>query len=119
MIDAYATTAIMMAFIVLYGVVLPIMDKSKRFGRFVSLRLAVLVVFLSMAVGVVLDFSHLESGLRHTIILGTLIIGGVYILIRTWEKAAANGWGLGIRKIEASKGDAKVTVDVDDGKGER
>ena len=119
MIDAYTTTAIMLAFIILYGIVLPLLDKSKRFGRFISLRLAVLVVFLSMSVGVVLDFSHLENDLRLVIVVGTLIIGGIYVMIRTWEKAAANGWGLGIRKIEASKGDARVTVDVDDGKGEK
>ena len=116
MIDAYPTAIIMLSFMVLFGIVLPIMDKSKKFGKFVSLRFAVLVVFLSMAVGVVLDFSHLENNIRLVIIAGTLIIGGLFILIRTWEKAAANGWSIGIKKIEASKGDAKVTVDVDDGK---
>ena len=117
MIDAYPTAFIMIAFMVLFGMVLPVMDKSKKLGRFVSLRFAVLVVFLSMAVGVVLDFSHLESDLRFAIVVGSLIIGGVFILIRTWEKAVSKGWSLGVRKIEASKGDAKVTVDVDDGKG--
>lgn len=114
MINAYPTAVIMMAFLIIYGIILPLLDKSKRFGRFISLRLAVLVVFLAMSIGVVLDFSHLNDSLRFTIILGTLIIGGIYILIRTWEKAAANGWSVGIKKIEASKGDAKVTVDVDD-----
>lgn len=114
MIDAYPAAFIMLAFMVLFGVVLPIMDKSKMFGKFVSLRFAVLVVFLSMAVGVVLDFSHLENNIRLVLIAGTLIIGGIFILIRTWEKAASKGWSIGIKKIEASKGDAKVTVDVDD-----
>lgn len=114
MIDAYPAAFIMLAFIVLFGVVLPIMDRSKTFGKFVSLRFAVLVVFLSMAIGVVLDFSHLENNIRLVIIAGTLIIGGIFILIRTWEKAASKGWSIGIKKIEASKGDAKVTVDVDD-----
>lgn len=114
MIDAYPAAFIMLAFMVLFGVVLPIMDKSKMFGKFVSLRFAVLVVFLSMAVGVVLDFSHLENNIRLVIIAGTLIIGGLYVLIRTWEKAASKGWSLGIKKIEVSKGDAKATVDVDD-----
>ena len=116
MIDPYLTTSIMLGFIIIFGIVLPIMDKSKRFGRFVSLRLSVLVVFLSMAVGVVLDFSHLQDDLRFAIIIGALILGGIYILIRTWEKAAANGWHIGIRKIEASKGDAQISVDVNDDK---
>lgn len=116
MIDAYPAAFIMLAFMVLFGVVLPIMDKSKMFGNVVSLRFAVLVVFLSMAVGVVLDFSHLENNIRLVIIAGTLIIGGIFILIRTWEKTASKGWSIGIKKIEASKGDAKVTVDVDDKK---
>lgn len=114
MIDAYPAAIIMLAFMILFGVALPIMDKSKMFGKFVSLRFAVLVVFLSMAVGVVLDFSHLEDEIRLVIIAGTLVIGGLFILIRTWEKAVSKGWTIGIKKIEASKGDAKVTVDVDD-----
>ena len=138
MIDAYPAAFIMLAFMAIFGVVLPIMDKSQTLGRFVSLRFAVLVVFLSMAVGVVLDFSHLENNIRLVIIAGTLIIGvrkgidgpafiaeapqvlligGIFILIRTWEKAASKGWSIGIRKIEASKGDAKVTVDVEDKRG--
>ena len=119
MIDAYPAAIIMFAFMVLFGVVLPIMDKSKKFGRFVSLRFAVLIVFLSLAVGVVLDFSHLENNIRLVIIAGTLIIGGLFILIRTWEKAASKGWSIGIKKIEASKGDAKVTVDVDQTKEQK
>ena len=119
MIDAYPAALIMLAFMALFGVVLPLMDKSKKIGKFVSLRFSVLVVFLSMAVGVVLDFSHLENNIRLVIIAGTLIIGGVYILIRTWEKAASNGWSLGIKKIEVSKGNARATVDVDDGKDEK
>lgn len=114
MIDAYLAAFIMITFMVIFGVVLPIMDKSKKFGKFVSLRFAVLVVFLSLAVGVVLDFSHLENNIRLVIIAGSLIIGGIFILIRTWEKAASKGWSLGIKKIELSKGDAKATVDVDD-----
>ena len=119
MIDAYPAAIIMLSFIVVFGVILPIMDKSKTFGRFVSLRFAVLVVFLSLAVGIVLDFSHLENNIRFAVIVGTLIIGGIFILIRTWEKAASKGWSIGIKKIEASKGDAKVTVDVNDGRGQK
>lgn len=114
MIDAYPATIIMLAFVVFFGVILPIMDKSKTFGRFISLRFAVLVVFLSMAVGCILDFSHLENNIRFAVIVGALIIGGIFFIIRTWEKAASKGWSIGIKKIEASKGDAKVTVDVDD-----
>ena len=114
MIDAYPATIIMAVFMIIFGIVLPIMDKSKRFGKFISLRYAVLVVFLAMALGVILDFSHLENNVRMTVVLGTMIVGGIFILIRTWEKAASKGWSIGIRKIEASKGDAKVTVDVDD-----
>lgn len=113
MIDPYITTAIMVGFIIIFGMILPILDKSRRFGSFVSFRIAVLVVFLSMAVGVVLDFSHLHDTLRLIIIVGALILGGIFILIRTWEKAAANGWSIGVKKIEASKGDAKISVDVD------
>ena len=119
MIEPLFATAIVIVFIIIFGIILPILDKTKMFSRFVSFRWCIVVTFVAMFVGCILDFAPLDNTVRLSVVLGTLIVGGVFILIRTWEKAAANGWSIGVRKIEASKGDAKVTVDVDDGKGEK
>ncbi len=119
MITPVPATAIILVFIVIFGIILPILDKSEMFGKFISLRWCIVVTFVAMFVGCLIDFEQLSDSVRLAVVLGTLIVGGIFILIRTWEKAVSKGWSFGIRKIEASKGDAKVTVDVDDGKGQK
>lgn len=119
MITPIPATAIILVFIVLFGIILPILDKSKMFGKFISLRWCIVVTFVAMFIGCLIDFDQLSDSVRLTVVLGTIIVGGVFILIRTWEKAVSKGWSIGIKKIEASKGDAKVTVDVNDGMGQK
>ncbi len=114
MITPIPATVIVLIFIVIFGVLLPILDKTEMFGKFISLRWCIVVTFVAMFVGCILDFEQLNDSVRLAVVLGALIVGGIFILIRTWEKAASKGWSIGIRKIEASKGDAKVTVDVND-----
>lgn len=113
MITPIPATVIILVIIVLFGIILPILDKSKMFGKFISLRWCIVVAFVAMFVGCLIDFDQLSDSVRLAVVLGTLIVGGIFILIRTWEKAVSKGWSIGIKRIEASKGDAKVTVDVD------
>ena len=112
MITPIPATVIILVIIVLFGIILPILDKSKMFGKFISLRWCIVVTFVAMFVGCLIDFDQLSDSVRLAVVLGTLIVGGIFILIRTWEKAVSKGWSIGIKRIEASKGDAKVTVDV-------
>ncbi len=114
MITPIPATAIVLIFIIIFGVILPILDKTEMFGKFISLRWCIVVTFVAMFVGCILDFEQLNDSVRLAVVLGALIVGGIFILIRTWEKAAVNGWSIGIKNVEVSKGDAKVTVHVDD-----
>lgn len=114
MIDPFTATVIIIGFIIIFGIIIPILDNTKMFGRFVSLRWCIVVTFVAMFVGCLIDFKQLDDSVRLAVVFGALIVGGIFIIIRTWEKAASNGWSLGIKKIEVSKGNARATVDVDD-----
>jgi hypothetical protein len=68
-------------------------------------------------IGVVVDFEVLSNDARKIILIGGLVIAGVYVALRTIEKVLANGWLRGAT-IEAKKGDieVKLTSDKDNSK---
>ena len=104
MISPTFATWIIIGFLVIFGVVLPVLNK--KFPKFVSYRWCVIVVILAILIGSVIDFGDLSENVRYAIIVGSLVIAGGYILLRTLEKALANGWFRGA-EIEAEKGDIK------------
>lgn len=118
MIDAYTDTLIILALIIILGVVVPILDHSKRFGAFISLRWTTLTIVLACFVGCLLDLSHLGDSVRLTMVLGSLIMAGIFIVLRSIEKWKAKGMSFGVDTIKAEYGKAKVEVsmDSDDGK---
>lgn len=105
MVTPTLATFIIVGFLVVFGIVMPILNK--KFPKFISYRWSVVVVILSLLIGAVIDFDALTENVRYALILGALIITGGYILLRTIEKALANGWLRGA-EIEAEKGDIKV-----------
>lgn len=105
MISPTFATWIIIGFLVIFGVVLPVLNK--KLPKFVSYRWCVIVVILAILIGSVIDFGGLSENVRYAIIVGSLVIAGGYILLRTLEKALANGWFRGA-EIEAEKGDIKV-----------
>ena len=107
MISPEIATIILIVFIILFGVVLPILNR--RAPKYVSYRWCVIVVLLALLIGAVIDFGALPDDARSAILIGGLVISGAYIVLRTIEKALANGWLRGAR-IEASKGDISVKV---------
>lgn len=110
MISAHIATIIVLAFIVIFGVGVPILDK--RVPKYISYRWCVVVVVLALLIGVVVDFGELPQDIRRAVVIGGLVIAGAYIVLRTVEKALANGWLRGA-KIEAKKGDISVSVSSD------
>lgn len=110
MIPPFVATIVLISFIILFGVVVPILDK--KIPKYISYRWCVVVVILALLIGAVIDFEILSDEARKIILIGGLVIGGGYIALRTLEKALANGWLHGA-KIEASKGDIKVKVSSD------
>lgn len=110
MIKPEIATIIIIVFIMLFGVILPILNR--RAPKYVSYRWCVVVVILALLIGSVIDFGALPDDARQSILVGGLVIVGAYIVLRTIEKALANGWLRGA-SIEASKGDISVKVRAD------
>lgn len=105
MISPFFATWIIVGFLIVFGVIMPILNK--KFPKFVSYRWSVVVVILALLIGAVIDFDALSDDVRHCLLVGGLVIVGGYVLLRTIEKALANGWLRGA-EIEAEKGDIKV-----------
>ena len=107
MISPFWATIIIVAFIIVFGVGVPIMDK--RFPKYISYRWCVVVVILALLIGVIIDFDVLSDEARKIMIVGGLVITGAFVVLRTFEKAFANGWLKGAQ-IEAKKGDISIKV---------
>lgn len=105
MLSPDTATIIIVAFLIVFGIIMPILNK--KLPKFISYRWSVIVVILALLIGAVLDFDALSEQVRYSLIVGALVISGGYILLRTVEKALANGWLRGA-EIEAEKGDIKV-----------
>lgn len=90
--------------------VIPFLDSSKRFGKYISLRYTLVVVTTMMALGCVLDFSHLTESSRNITITGGLILVGVFVAVRSLEKLK-----LGSKKInvEVHKGDLGASASLE------
>lgn len=85
---------------------------NKKAPKYISYRWCVIVVIMALLIGVVVDFDVLSDAARQAVIIGGLVIAGVYVILRTLEKALANGWLKGTT-IEVEKGDIKATVKND------
>lgn len=94
---------------VLLLVVVPAMDGSKRFSKYISLRYVLVAMSLIMALGCILDFSHLAESSRNIVLTGSVILVGIFVAVRSLEKVK-----LGRKKIEltAEKGSLKAGVTI-------
>lgn len=92
---------------VLLLIAIPILDGSERFSKYISLRYILVAVTLIMALGCVLDFSHLAESSRNIVLMGGVILVGLFVVVRSLEKMKLGG-----KKIEISveKGDTKASA---------
>lgn len=109
MIEPSFATLIILTMGILLMFVIPFLDSSKRFGKYISLRYTLVVVTTLMALGCVLDFSHLGESSRNVTITGGLVLVGIFVAVRSLEKCK-----LGSKTIEvtARKGDAEITTTI-------
>lgn len=100
---------ILLVVCVLLLIVIPILDGSKKFSRYISLRYTLVAVALIMALGCILDFSHLSESSRNIVLMGGLVLVGLFVAVRSLEKLKLGG-----KKIQfsAGKGDAKITATI-------
>ena len=90
-------------------VVVPLLDASAKLGKYISLRYTLVAVCLIMALGCVLDFSHLIESSRNIVLGGGFILVGLFVVVRSLEKVK-----LGARSFEvtAKKGDIELNAKV-------
>lgn len=107
MIDPYIATAIIVVFLIVFGIFVPILNV--KCSNYVSFRWICMVVVLCLLIGATIDFKELNDEARHIILYAGLIITGVYIILRTVEKMAYAQHGI---RVSAKHGDSKVELQV-------
>ena len=107
MISPISATIIIIAFILVFGMVVPVLNIKTP--KFISYRWCVIVVMLALLIGAVVDFDVLSDEARKIVLIGGLVVAGVYVILRTIEKVLANGWLKGA-SIEVEKGDIKAKI---------
>jgi hypothetical protein len=112
MIDSIYATYVIIGFLVIFGILLPILDKVPKIKNFVSLRWTLVVIYSALCVGVVIDFEHLDNTVRFAIVIGGMIIAGLFVLIRSIEKMFINNWSLPHIRSSVQKGDISAELSV-------
>ena len=111
MVTPEIATLVLMGLTVLLLVIIPLLDGSKHFGRYISLRYTMVAVAMLMAVGCVLDFSHLMESSRNITITGGLVLAGLFVIVRSLEKVKIGGKSI---ELEAHKGDIGASAKIKD-----
>lgn len=111
MLSPIQTIIILGVFMVVYAVLIPVLDASERFGKFISLRYYTALIPLFMLVAVILDFSHVSESCRLAVIVGGLVVALVFIVARSIEKAA---FGAKRITLKGEYGKARGEVQVED-----
>lgn len=113
-LNSYHATYIILAFLVVFGFIVPIIGTIPKVKEIISLRYITLIVWLACMIGVIVNFSSLSDSVKLAVVIATAIMSGLYICARSIEKWMYNGWKLGSKEVKASisKGDAKAEVEI-------
>lgn len=112
-VDAYLATWIAISLIAFLLIIVPLLERIPKLGECISHRWIVVTVTTTLMVAVVINFEHLDDGVRGSIIIGGFIVGITYILLRSLEKALAKGWSFGVKRIEGDWEHKRVEVEID------
>ena len=112
-VDAYMATWIAISLIAFLLIIVPLIERIPKLGECVSHRWIVVTVTTTLMVAVVINFEHLDNGVRGSIIIGGFIVSIMYILLRSLEKALAKGWSFGVKRIEGDWEHKRVEVELD------
>ena len=112
-VDAYMATWITLILIAFLLIIVPLIERIPKIGECISHRWIVVTVTTTLMVAVVINFEHLDNGVRGSIIIGGFIVGIMYILLRSLEKALAKGWTFGVKRIEGDWEHKRVEVEMD------
>ena len=112
-VDAYMATWITLILIAFLLIIVPLIERIPKIGECISRRWVVVTIAMTLMVAVVINFEHLDNGVRESIIIGGFIVGIMYILLRSLEKALAKGWTFGVKRIEGDWEHKRVEVEMD------
>ena len=112
-VDAYMATWITLILIAFLLIIVPLIERIPKIGECISRRWVVATIAMTLMVAVVINFEHLDNGVRGSIIIGGFIVGIMYILLRSFEKALAKGWTFGVKRIEGDWEHKRVEVEID------
>ena len=112
-VDAYMATWITLILIAFLLIIVPLIERIPKIGECISRRWVVVTIAMTLMVAVVINFEHLDNGVRGSIIIGGFIVGIMYILLRSFEKALAKGWAFGVKRIEGDWEHKRVEVEMD------
>ena len=112
-VDAYMATWITISLIAFLLIIVPLIERIPKIGECISHRWIVVTVTTTLMVAVVINFEHLDNGVRGSIIIGGFIVSIMYILLRSLEKALAKGWSFGVKRIEGDWEHKRVEVEMD------
>lgn len=116
MLTPNITAIILLVTSVLLLVIIPLVDGSERFKQYISLRYTLVAIAAIMAMGCILDFSHLADTSRNIVLAGALGLTAVFVAVRSLEKVK-----LGNKQIEVSakKGDIEVSAKLQNKESEQ
>ena len=109
MLTPQIAAVVLLAVCVLLLIVIPALDGSKKFSKYISLRYTLVSVALIMALGCVLDFSHLAERSRNIVLMGGLVLVCVFVVLRSLEKIKLGGKSI---ELTAEKGNTKITASL-------
>lgn len=109
MLTPTVAALILVAVTLLLLILIPVLDGSEKFHQYISLRYTLVAVSLIMALGCVLDFSHLNESSRNIVLAGGLVLVGLFVVVRSLEKLKL---GNKVINLSAEKGDIKVTANL-------
>jgi CDP-diglyceride synthetase len=113
MIEPYSATTIIIGFLIIFGILIPIIGNIPKIRNIISYRYLIIVCFLACMLGVIINFSELDTSVRLAVIIGSIILCSVFILVRSLEKWMYNGWSLSKDlKAIVQKGDAKAEIEI-------
>ena len=112
-VDAYMATWIAISLIAFLLIIVPLIERIPKIGECISHRWIVVTVTTTLMVAVVINFEHLDNGVRGSIIIGGFIVSIMYILLRSLDKALAKGWSFGVKRIEGDWEHKRVEVEMD------
>ena len=104
-----ATTICLILFALL--MLLPFVEKIPGLGKVVSLRWAVVAVVITSLVAVIINFVSLSDTVRETVIVGGLVIGCLWIILRSLELWMYRGYFVKAQKIEVDADEKKLVIE--------